>query len=238
MKKSNSVQTSINFFIDLSTTIDVHAEEVSFSFGTVEENLYNVKKLEGEYLEHFLSLRGKYFRDIPIDKIEAFSYQRKDNVVYKFDKIMVLLNGGKKDCFLFPELGVFDVHDDYCLNIFLDDDLTRKVKFYDLMFDESVVSILPKGSRLITHCGMGSSGNNIRDTYFINNDYSEVLDHFGITNFVPDSPLLRPIISDKTIDKVFGIAYDTETLEVKKVKFYYYPKSPKTLECLYDEIIE
>lgn len=50
------------------------------------------------------------------------------------------------------------------------------------------------------------------------------------------SSLEQSFEQDQSIDKLFGIAFNPKTLEMIKIKRYYYPRDPKLLNSVHDEL--
>jgi hypothetical protein len=225
---------SLTFFKEKGLKIDPNAEEVTIVGASVEENLFNAKNVPPLYLEHFKNLMGHGWYEENKDRIEQFSFQPADGKVYKEDKFMVVYSGGKKDCFLYPEMGVIDPHDDYCVNHFLTSG-KKITKFYDLDIERHAKPTLPEGARYITHWGHGVSENpNMKDAYFLFKDVTAVADFLNLP--VPNLEEVKEFCQDTTFEKVLGLTYNTYSLEPLKLKLYYYPDDPYMEFTVFDEL--
>lgn len=225
---------SLEFFISKSKKIDPHAEEVTIVGDSVEENLFNARDVPEEYITHFKQLMGDVWYEENKNRIEQFSFQPADGKVYTEDKFMVVFSGGKKDCFLYPEMGIIEPHDDYCVNHFLTSG-QKVAKFYDLDIERHEKPELPEGARYITHWGHGVSENPLmKDAYFLFKDISYIANYLGLP--MPDLSEVKHFCHDKSVDKVLGLTYNAYSLEPLKLKLYYYPGDPKMEFTVFDEL--
>jgi hypothetical protein len=112
--------SNIDFFLELSKSINPHAEEVTVISTGVEENLFDVKDVPEEYLLRFFDEIGTRFGEaINLNKLTEFSFQPADGVKYTEHKFMAVFEDGKKDCFKLSS-HITNPHDEYCVNYFID----------------------------------------------------------------------------------------------------------------------
>ena len=229
--------SNIDFFTRISQGMDLKAEEITIVGNHVEENLFDAQNVPQEYLERFIDEMHYRFPGemIELDKLQQFSFQPADGIAYQEHKFMAVFSGGKEDCFLHPEIGVFNPHDDYCVNFFIDS-RERVTKFYDLDIDHHRRPVLPKEGIPITHWGHGVSANPlVKDSYFLHVDVENVAEHFGLPR--PYLEEIHDFCTDLTFQKVFGLTYRADTLEPLKLKLYYYPDDPRMEHTVFDEVV-
>ena len=135
---------NIEFFRNISQSVNPHAEEVTIVSTGVEENLFDTTDVPEEYLMRFFDEIGTRFGEaIDLNKLTEFSFQPADGVKYKEHKFMAVFDGGKQDCFgLSPH--VTNPHDEYCVNYFIDSK-QKAVKFYPHFFFLLFVTISKNG---------------------------------------------------------------------------------------------
>lgn len=228
---------NIDFFTKVSKGLDFNAEEITIVGSHVEENLFDAQNVPQEYLDRFLSEMAERFPEvtIEIDKLQQFSFQPADGIAYQEHKFMAVFSGGMEDCFLHPEIGVFNPHDDYCVNFFIES-RQQVTKFYDLEIDRHSRPVLPKGGVPITHWGHGVSANPlVKDSYFLHPDVELVANHFGLPKPYLDE--IRDFCTDTRFQKVFGLTYRTDTLAPLKLKLYFYPDDPNMEHTVFDEVV-
>lgn len=228
-----SVKTSVEFFRSKNSSIDHLAEEVTVRNGFIEENLYDSSHIPNEYIAHLVNILGLHFQiGVDLSKLQQFSFQSADGINYAEDKIMLVYSNGKiegKD-----KLGIDTIHDDYCLNFFLDSKEIQ-FKFYDLNVRSYNIPQLPEGSVFAEPFGHGiSPSSNRQDVYFCHSDMSLVAEHFNLPK--PTVEELVSIDSDPKINKIFGLTFDARSLRPLKLKRYFYPKDPHSKVILYDEV--
>jgi hypothetical protein len=225
---------NIEFFRNISQSVNPHAEEVTIVSTGVEENLFDTTDVPEEYLMRFFDEIGTRFGEaIDLNKLTEFSFQPADGVKYKEHKFMAVFDGGKQDCFgLSPH--VTNPHDEYCVNYFIDSK-QKAVKFYDLDYHKYTQPNLPEGAEIVTHWGQGANDDKtICDVYFLHPDVDEVAKFTNMPK--PYLSSISNFIEDKTFNKVFGLTYDASTLQPFKLKLYYYPKDPNMEFTVFDEV--
>lgn len=226
--------SNIDFFKNLNKSIDPHAEEVTICRGIIEENLYDVNSIPVEYISRFIDELGQRFQlGLELKKLQQFSFQAADGIHYFEDKLMAVYSGGKED-FKKYDIKLFDPHDDYCINFFLSSKKTV-VKFYDLAINNYKLPTLPEGSVLAYPFGhgVGTSGPN-QDVYFCNSDLDQVTQFFNLPK--PSVAEINKYDSDPSINKIFGLTFNSNNLKLLKLKRYFYPKDPESKFILYDEV--
>lgn len=214
--------------------IDHRAEEVSIFNGIVEENLFDIDDAPQELVVELIYTIGALFQEgVDIDRLEQFSFQDADGITYFEPKLMLVYAGGEEVA-KSTGLPIGKGHEHYCINYFLDSK-TKKMKFYDLMIKNHSHPVLPEGSYYAAPFGLGISGDGLRkDVYFVHTDLQMVAKFFKLPE--PTVSELLEIDSDNSVEKVFGLSYDAETLTPLKLKRYYYPKDPLLKTTLFDEL--
>lgn len=212
---------SIDFIKEKLLGLDSLAEEISFSNGKHEEIFFNLKNnFPKPYSDCFNALIAEYFADIPKSKIEAISFQAADGAVYGEDKIMLLLNGARRDCFLYPEIGCFNPWIDYCLSTTV---CTRNriAKFYD-MDRKSYESIpIPKGAIVGKKYGVGVGvKSDVVGIYLLSTDYDLVVEFYGKPDPLPLS-IKQQVLARAPIHP-FGIVFNETAKEILKLNYYVY----------------
>lgn len=225
---------SLRFFEQISLTINQHAEEITIVGNTVEENLFNSKKVPDNYLFSFIDVMGSIFSEgVDLDKLQQFSFQPADGVNYKEHKFMAVYSGGQVDCKNF-DIDVVRPHNDYCVNYFLESKL-KVAKFYDLDVWKHQQPNILSGSKILTHWGQGVSVNpEKKDLYFMHRDVELVSNFYNLP--MPFILSIENFCKDKTFMKVFGLTYNTTTFEPLKLKLYYYPADPLMQYTVFDEV--
>lgn len=224
---------NLAYFRGINKKIHPQAEEVTILHGEVDENLFEIKTVPQEFLVRFIDEIGRRFGlAVDLQALQQLSFQAADGIRYHEDKLMAVYSGGKTSC---KELGfsLENPHDDYCVNYFLD---SREiaVKFYDLDIDKYVKPKMPEGSFVASPFGLGLSLEKKRfDYYFCHKNMAEVASFFNLP--APTVEELAWLDNDNEILKVFGLAYDPETLQPIKLKRYYYPQDPRLNYILFDE---
>lgn len=218
----------------INNSIHPEAEEVTIVGNHVEENLFNSKNVSDELLTAFrLEMLTTFGEVVDLDKLQQFSFQAADGKAYTEHKFMVVFSGGKTDCH-HTSVPVVNPHDDYCVNYFTLS-LNRVPKFYDLDVHNHTWPDLLEGSVTIDHWGIGVSENpTIKDVYFLHPNPRAVAAHFNMP--VPYLDEIGWFTDNTTFDKVFGLTYDTNTLEPIKLKMYYYPGDPNMEHTVFDEV--
>lgn len=224
----------LNFFLEISKQINCNAEEVTIVGNTVEENLFNSKDVPADYLIEFINAMANIFGEaIDVDKLQQFSFQPADGITYSEHKFMAVYSGGTQDCKLYDS-SITTPHDDYCINYFID---TKKtvVKFYDLDVWKHQQPNILRGSQLLTHWGQGVGTNSlVKDLYFLHNDVEAVAKFYNLP--VPFEQSISEFCKDTSFMKVFGLTYDAQSFNPRKLKLYYYPKDPTMSTTVFDEI--
>ncbi len=225
---------SLNYFKELNLKIDNRAEEITYWNGTVEENLFDAKKISSELVIRFVDAIGRIFGEgVDLSKLQQFSFQLADGINYKNDKFMAVYSGGSERA-LDHEIDVFDAHDDYCVN-FNVGTLETTYKFYDLDIEKYWIPALPVGSEIVTSFGIGiRTDSQVRDVYFSHSSLNEVSLFFNMPSlWVKDLDLV--CISEKAT-KVFGLSFDSVSLRPIRLKRYLYPQDLEVKKILYDEV--
>lgn len=108
------------------------------------------------------------------------------------------------------------------------------IKFYDLDIDNYIKPAMPKGAFVASPFGLGLSRQKNRfDYYFCHPNMEEVSNFFNLP--APTLSELSAIDGNNEVLKVFGLAYDPQTLRPIKLKRYYYPQDPYLNYILFDE---
>lgn len=218
---------SIEYFRNLFNGIDISAEEISFTSGMMEEICFNYRSdLPKEHLHNFHLIRVKDFPDIDPSTIESFSFQRADNKVYQEDKFVVMINTAKTDCYLYPELNCFNPWMDYYVNMPMQ---SRKkyMKFMDMDLINKIDIPLPEGIRVLKEFGAGIWSDINPDmvgVYLESKDYHSVYQYF---NAPPPLGKGHEHLLETQTRHIFGLVVDRNTLEMKKLNYYYYPKGER-----------
>lgn len=212
---------AIRFLRERFELLDPFAEEISFSNGAFEEIFYNLRwQLTNAHRQHFDHLIEKFFADIPAEKIEAISYQMADGKVYAEDKVMLLLNGGQRDCFLYPEINCFDAWIDYCMSVGVHS-RKRIVKFYDMSRKSYDKLLLPDNTVVGKRYGVGVGVHpDVVGIYLLSEDYEAVVDFYQMPDPVPQR--LKALTVEKAPIHPFGIVFNERTGEVLKLNYYFY----------------
>lgn len=218
----------------INDRIHPEAEEVTIVGNHVEENLFNSKNVSDELLQAFrLEVLTTFGEPIDLEKLQQFSFQAADGKAYTEHKFMAVFSGGQADCHQ-TNVPVINPHDDYCVNYFTLS-LKRIPKFYDLDVHNHTWPELLAGSITIDHWGVGVSEKpNIKDVYFLHPNARAVASHFGMPT--PHLEEISWFTDNTTFRKVFGLTYNTETLEPIKLKMYYYPGDPNMEFTVFDEV--
>ena len=224
----------LNEFLKTCHVIHPQAEEVSIFNGSVEENLFDIKSAPRELIIELLYTIGSTFNEgVDRERLEQFSYQAADGISYFEPKLMLVYSGGKQAA-KETNLPIEEAHEHYCINYFLHSK-TKQTKFYDLHIDKHQKPGLPNGSTFAGPFGLGVSWNGLRkDVYFVHSNMKLVSEFFNLP--MPSVKDLKNIDEDNTIEKVFGITYETNNLKPIKLKRYFYPKDPNLKTILFDEV--
>lgn len=224
---------NLTYFREINKNIHPSAEEVTILHQYVDENLFDIKTVPKEFLIRFIDEIGQKFGvAVDLKALQQLSFQAADGVRYFEDKLMAVYSGGKTSC---RELGfeLENPHDDYCVNYFLE---SKKldIKFYDLDIDNYIKPAMPKGAFVASPFGLGLSRQKNRfDYYFCHPNMEEVSNFFNLP--APTVSELSAIDGNNEVLKVFGLAYDPQTLRPIKLKRYYYPQDPYLNYILFDE---
>ena len=221
-------------FKKINHVIHPLAEEVSIFNGKVEENLFDARTAPRELLAELIYSIGELFNEgIDMTRLEQFSFQDADGISYFEPKLMVVYSGGKEAA-QNEGLPFGNAHEHYCVNYFLNS-RTKRTKFYDLQILEHQRPPLPEGSELAYPFGLGVSWDMQRkDVYFVHNNMTNVCNFFNLP--APSVEELHHQDKDNGIKKIFGIAYEVNTLRPLKLKRYFYPPGISSVgEILFDE---
>ncbi|OYZ12843.1 MAG: hypothetical protein B7Y39_18640 [Bdellovibrio sp. 28-41-41] len=224
-----------NFFTQINQSISYFAEEVTICDGRIEENLFNVGYVPNEILIRFVDEIGSCFGlGIDLGRLQQFSFQAADHITYFEDKFMAVYSGGRKTYRDF-DLDIKNPHDDYCVNYFCESKKTT-VKFYDLDISYHEKPSLPLGSTFASPFGHGlGTHSNRKDVYFCHGSVSAVAEFYNMPQ--PTTSGLGSVDEDQSVTKVFGLSYDSKTLQPMKLKRYFYPRDPLLREALFDEVL-
>lgn len=222
----------LNEFQKTCSKVHPLAEEVSIFNGTVEENLFDAKTAPRELLIELIHIIGQEFNEgVDLELLEQFSFQDADGISYFEPKLMLVYAGGEEVAKK-SNLPIGRAHEHYCINYFLESKI-KKMKFYDMEIHRHPHPELPAESYYAAPFGHGISFDGKRkDVYFVHTDLLGVAKFFNLP--APTVTELSEIDLDLTVEKVFGLTYDTETLKPLKLKRYFYPQDP-FLKTLFDE---
>ena len=225
---------NIEFFRNISQSVNPHAEEVTIVSTGVEENLFDTTDVPEEYLVRFFDEISTRFNEaIDLNKLTQFSFQTADGIKYTEDKLMAMFKGGKKD-YVNLSPNITNPHDEYCVNYFIDS-RKKTIKFYDLDCKYTKPN-LPEDAQILSHYGQSSNDEmTMHNVYFSHHDVDEVADFTNMAK--PYLSSISKFIEDKTFKKTFGLTYDATTLQPLLLKLYYYPKDPTMDFTVFDELL-
>lgn len=221
------LNVAVDYFRNLFNDIDMSAEEIAFTNGAMEEVCFNYKSdLPVEHFQNFHVIREADFPEIDDDAIESFSFQIADNRVYQEDKFVIMINTAKTDCFFYPELNCFNPWIDYYVNLPMK---SRKkyAKFMDMDLIENIHIELPEGVEILKEFGAGIWSDinpNLVGVYLTSKDYHSVYEYFKAPAPLPKH--FEHLLETQT-RHIFGLVVDRDTLEPKKLNYYYYPKGER-----------
>lgn len=216
-----SMNQIVNFFKKKLAELDSNCCNISFVNGHYEEIIYNLnKQYDSEYSAIFLEILTKYFPDIDASRVDAISYQQADGSLYAEDKLMVSIDGAKKDCFLYPEIGCFAPWQHYCINKGVNSGV-RTYKFYDTMTEAYKAIDWPDFIIPFDKYGAGVGIKpNIVGVYLLSKEYDKVIEFFGAKDPLPDD--VKEYIFANTLIHNYGLTFNIETKELVKLSYFFY----------------
>ncbi len=220
-------------FFDFAN-IKMHSEECTVSNSRIEEVLYDPLKSPKIFTKAVQSFLISHFEfELDLDLLESYSFQLKDDLTYFEDRLILSF---RNSTVKLAELGVklSRPHPDYSMDFNIHSK-SIKYKFFDKDHSPYDLPIFPIGSKTNLPYGIGVfPESNRRDVYFTNSNLRLVESHFK-TSGLEFKPLTEHIDQDNTVNKLFGLAFNHETLEPLKIKRYIYPSDPYLAHVLFDE---
>jgi hypothetical protein len=188
--------------------------------GTVEKSYRLSQEKGAEYKAFLLSLHPEASN---FENVEMISRHEADGVAYPFDTVVCVYQ-------TFPTKEVLEKFgapidaryaDYYTIKYPLVEGENPYLKVYDTEYQQHSIPSLPKGSRITNQYGIGihygrDDVEHLRDVSFLHNDRLLMKETYG--DLYPD------VEEDYEVNqRQYALIYDTNTLDVVKVKRYIFP---------------
>lgn len=212
----------VDFFRARISELDPLCCNFSFVNGDKEEIIYNLpdKNYPKAHHDIFEMVFREYFPDIDPERVDAISYQQADGALYTEDKVMVSIDGAKKDCFLHPEIGCFDPWQHYCINSGVNTK-KRSYKFYSLDTDAYTCMQFPDFIKLFDKYGAGVGIKpDVVGIYFLSKQHDQVVKYFGLPEPIPAD--IRQRVIDTVDIHNYGLTFNIRTKEFIKLSYFLY----------------